>query len=245
MTPCWMTAAALFVVAAAQTGQGVARSNRESLHAYHAQARRAVDQVLAEREFAHLHADPYASGRAFLEWLRGIFRSIGNALGALPEWVLWLVVAWMVITLVAILAHLVYTLYLVLGSSSRTAAARARGARHEGELFGIRDLEFESVYERARALLAEGNWAEATKYLYVAAILWLDRQGRIAFRLSKTNYDYLRELRAPDDQAQFRRLTERFEATVYGGMPANGPECERVASVVEGFVHEAAPAGAQ
>jgi hypothetical protein len=77
----------------------------------------------------------------------------------------------------------------------------------------------------------------------VAAILWLDRQGRIGFRLSKTNYDYLRELAPhPKSHAQFCRLTEQFEATVYGGRPAGAPECETVASVVEGLVDEVAPA---
>lgn len=240
MIYCWLTSVVLCAAATAQTMAAAESQGGDSLRVYHQQARRTVRDVLAEREFAQLRADPYGWLRAVMEWLQSALYGVRDTLEALPRWIFWLVVAWMVITLVAILAHLVYTLYLVLGGSSRRAAARAGRSRHEGELFGIRELEFESVYARARALLAESNWTEAIKYFYVSAILWLDRQGRIAFRHSKTNYDYLRELRATEQQAPFRQLTEQFEATVYGANPVSGVECQGVAAVVEGLVHETA-----
>ena len=103
---------------------------------------------------------------------------------------------------------------------------------------GIRDLDFDAVYAEARRLLAAGDWAAATRYLYVAAILWLDRQGCIAFRLSKTNRDYLQELRpAAQQQGLFCRLTGCFEPIVYGGQAATKSTTDDMASNVEGLFH--------
>lgn len=243
----WLLSAIVFLQAGiGDAAEGASAPRHAQPGSYQREAREAVEEVLARREFAHLHADPHGGFRAFLEWLRDAWRRTGAALDSLPRWAFWLIVAWMVLTLVAIVAHLVYTLVMLLRGSSRAALRRGTAERHQGELFGVRDLEFESVYERARDLLAEGNWGEAVRYLYVAAILWLDRTGRIAFRLSKTNWDYLRELRSdPQRHAQFRRLTERFEATVYGAERPSGDQCQTVASVVEGLVHEVAPGGAR
>lgn len=246
MTYCFVTAIVLLPAGIDDAAGGATAPPHAQPSRYHREAREAVEEVLARREFAHVHGDPEGGLRALLEWLRRAWRRVDAALHRLPAWAFWLIVAWLVLTLVAIVAHLVYTLVMLLRGSSRAALRGGTAGRHEGELFGVRDLEFESVYERARALLAEGNWREAIKYWYVAAILWLDRTGRIAFRLSKTNWDYLRELRPdPERHAQFRRLTERFEATVYGGERPSGAECESVASVVEGLVHEVAPGSAR
>jgi hypothetical protein len=242
MTYCWLTAIAFLPAGVGHAAEGAAAPGRAA-RAYHQQAREAVRDVLAEREFADLHADPHGWLRGLLGWLRAGLERTRAALDSLPLWALLVLGAWMVLTLVAVVAHLLYTLCTLVRGASGAAVRGRMVKRHDGELFGVRDLEFESVYERARRLLAEANWGDAIKYLYVAAILWLDRQGRIGFRLSKTNYDYLRELAAhPKSHAQFHRLTEQFEATVYGGRPAGAPECETAASVVKGLVDEVAPA---
>ncbi len=220
-----------------------AHSSKRDASASHSRARAAINEVLNRREFADLYADPYATERSILNWITELLNTIFRPLKNMPEWLLWVIVGWMVLTLLAILAHLLYTLWLVGGGSSmRFGAKGARGRRQE-KLLGIKELDFDAVYAEARRLLAAGDWPPATKYLYVAAILWLDRQGWVVFRSSKTNSDYIRELRRRQPyQAAFRRLTLCFESIVYGGRSATGESSHEMARTIESFLHE--PPGA-
>jgi hypothetical protein len=214
------------------------------VHAYRDKARSAIREVLARREYADLQSDPYASTRAFLEWLAGLFQRVGDVLKRMPQWVLWTVFAWMVLALVAILAHLIYTLVMLLRGTSSPLRGNFKRGRIPGELLGIKDLDFDTVLAEARRLLAAGDWPAATRYFYVAAILWLDRQGLIVFKRSKTNGDYIGELalRSPI-QDDFRRLTAEFEPIVYGGAAPTSSTIHDIATTVESLLHE--PAGAR
>jgi hypothetical protein len=212
----------------------------------HAQARATIAEVLARPEFANLHSDPYAFTRRLMRWIISGLDALTSALRRQPAWVFWLIITWMVVALLAILAHLVYTLWRVVSAASGVSRSAAAGRRPQGELLGIRELEFEPVYAEALRLLAAGDWLTATKYLYVAAILWLHRQGWISFRPSKTNRDYLAELRArPKLQSSYRRLTEIFEPVVYGGQPATITTTHDIANTVESLLHEPARAVAR
>ena len=215
---------------------------RYDLGAYHARTRAAINEVLAQREFADLRSDPYAGWRRLRDWILSTLEGVASGLRRLPEWVLWAIVTWMVLILAAILAHMIYTLVKLLRGTAWRPLAGSPSRRHAGELLGIRDLDFDTVYAEARRLLAAGDWLAATKYLYVAAILGLDRQGRVAFRLSKTNRDYVEELRAEGPlQGLFRRLTGRFEPIVYGGQAATTLTSHDMANTVEGLLN--GPAG--
>ena len=215
----------------------------EAGDAYRQRTRTVIQEVLARREFADLHADPYATWRLILGWLDGLFRRIGNALKGMPEWLFWVIFIWLILTLAAILAHLIYTLVTLLRGTSSPLRGNAKGGRIAGELLGIKDLDFDTVHAEARRLLAAGDWPAATRYFYVAAILWLDRQGWIAFKKSKTNRDYIDELASRARiQGSFRHLTAAFEPIVYGGLSAQSSTIHDIATTVEGLLHE--PAGA-
>jgi len=212
------------------------------MESYRQQTRAAVEAVLEMPEFADLRRDQFSWWIAFLEWLERFFLGIPKFFDGLPNWLWWAVVIWMVLTLVAILGHFIYVLAGVIGASASRRSLGIGGKEGRGELLGIRELDFDSVYKRAGQHLAAGNWIEATKYLYVSAILWLDRQGWIGFKVSKTNYDYLTELaRQPDHRAKFRQLTNRFESTVYGGEACSANNCQEMASLVEVLLREATP----
>ena len=207
--------------------------------------RAAIEEVLARPEFADLHADPHALQRLIAQWFLSLFERIHSVIRHLPPWLLWIIVAWMVLTLLAILAHLIYTLWKLLGGLSRPSAAGSSARRRGMELLGIRDLNFDSVYAEACRLMTAGDWLAATRYYYVAAILWLDRQGAIAFRPSKTNGDYLGELRAQTGlQGPFGRLTERFESIIYAGQAATAATSRDMADILEGLLHEPARSAA-
>ena len=228
-----------------QSGTEVTSPGRlgSQLEADHSRTRAVIEEVLARREFAELHADPHAFWRWLRERILYFLGRVAATLSGLPGWVFWVIVAWLVLALAAILAHLIYTLWALLGGRSRASRAGSGGRRHQGELLGIQDLDFDSVYAEARRLLTAGDWLAATRYLYVAAILWLDHEGRIAFRPSKTNRDYIGELQAQAQlQGLFRRLTDGFESVVYGGQSATTSTSHDMAGTVEGLLH--APAGA-
>ncbi len=209
----------------------------------HAHTRAAIAEVLARPEFAGLHSDPHAFWRYVIRWIEAIFEAIASTFHHLPEWFLWMIVAWMVLALAALLGHLVYTLWRILGSSAGTSSSGLSPGRHAGELLGIRDLEFESVYADANRLLTAGEWLAATKYLYVAAILWLDRQRWVTFRPAKTNRDYFGELQTEAPlQSVFGRLTDCFECIVYGGQSATMSTSHDMANIVEGLLDEPARA---
>ena len=211
--------------------------------AYHEQVRHAIGEVLGRREFADLHSDPYAFWRMILGWIAALFQTVGTVLKGMPEWLLWTLLVWMLVTLLAILAHLVYTLVMLLRGASLPPRNNLKGGGIAGELLGIRDLDFDNVYAEARRLLAANDWPAATRYFYVAAILWLDRQGWIVFKRWKTNRDYVDEL-APRTRlhGSFRQLTAAFEPIVYGGLPPQSSTIHDIATTVESLLHE--PAGA-
>jgi len=204
-----------------------------------ARTRAAIAEVLTRPEFADLQADPNRLGRHLMEWLSALLEGIGSAIRHLPGWMVWTIVAWMILTLLAILAHLVYTLWKVLGGSSRPSGAGSLRSRTQGEILGIRNLEFEAVHSEACRLLASHDWLAATRYFYVAAILWLDRQGAIVFRPSKTNRDYIGELQSQARfQDPFDRLTACFESIVYAGQSATAATSRDMADTVESLLHE-------
>ena len=96
--------------------------------------------------------------RIFLDWFGSIFQRVGGVLKGLPEWLFWAVFVWMVLALVAILAHLIYTLVMLLRGTSSPLRSNLKGGRISGELLGIRDLDFDTVHAEARRLLAAGDW---------------------------------------------------------------------------------------
>lgn len=209
---------------------------------HHRRARAAIDKVMAMREFRDLSEDDGRQLGAVMAWLRGFVRGIAEAIERLPSWLKWPIVAFLVLTLLAILAHMIYSLVVMLsgsGAADQTSSGNARGG---AEWLGIGDLEFDSVYAEAQRLLASSDWIAATRYIYVAAILWLDRQGRIAFQRSKTNRDYLEELaKHPTGGAHFAQLTGAFEQVAYGGAAATSSSCRTIADALETLRHETAP----
>jgi hypothetical protein len=170
-------------------------AENESSSGYHDRARSRIRDVLAKREYRDLHgSDSMANLRQLLNWFSSLFNRLASVLRDLPEGLFWTVVIVMVLILVAILAHLTYSLIMLFRDPLRRPNnARGRG-KITGELLGIQDLDFDKVYAEARRLLAAGEWAMATRYFYVSAILWLDREGLIVFKRSKTNSDYIAEL---------------------------------------------------
>ncbi len=229
--------ALVFLTAARLPGAPEEAGGSPGITSRQLEARRAVQEVLASPEFEGMREGEGG-------WAKVLLKKIGEALDAverffatLPPWLQYFLMSWLTLALVAILAHLIYTLVKTVRGGA-AAGGRGRAAREGGPeaILGIRDLDFDSVLGRARELASGGRWREATKHLYVATILHLSRSGRIGFLSSKTNRDYVEELAAwPRGQALFARATALFEGVVYGEGDASRETCGELDLTLEGL----------
>lgn len=186
--------------------------------AYHQHAKDTFTRVLADDEFANLNPTSDRWLREKFEQIADYFRSMRSGIDQMPVWVHKLIIAWMIIALLAVLLHLIYTVWQSLGSPSgeRGLSDEPRDKAAPG-LLGVRELDFDAVVRRARELFDSGDFRGAVRHYYAAAILLLDRQGRLRFAPAKTNRDYLRELALGDPaHPPLRAMTRQFEATVFG-----------------------------
>jgi len=76
------------------------------------------------------------------------------------------------------------------------------------------------LWRRAEALARRGEYLEGVRYLYLAVLTQLHRADLIRYEKTRTNGEYLRQLRLADEAGTvvepFRRLTRLFEQKWYG-----------------------------
>lgn len=134
------------------------------------------------------------------------------------KFVLWAVFFWCILTLVAILIHLIWTILILI--SSRTSTSRVH--RHVGcESLGAKS--FEELCKIAQELAGKRAFREAIGTLMLALLRWLDSGSLIRFHESKTNGDYIREYPSAHPGCKdFKKFVIAFEQTIYGGLQVDG-----------------------
>jgi len=81
----------------------------------------------------------------------------------------------------------------------------------------LEKIDYSRLRERAAVLAENGEFRDAVRYLYLSLLLFLDNRQLISFRLSKTNREYLSELRKSSrDMERFAGLVQIFERKWYG-----------------------------
>ena len=81
----------------------------------------------------------------------------------------------------------------------------------------LEKIDYSRLRERAAVLAENGEFRDAVRYLYLSLLLFLDNRQLISFRLSKTNREYLSELRKSSrDMERFAGLVQLFERKWYG-----------------------------
>ena len=193
-----------------------------------AKVERALEQVYNQPEFRKQAAPPdvwaWIYGKIgegillVLRWLDSF-----RAMEATRPILYWLIVAWLVITAVALLAHLIYS---SVSAFSGGRSARPRGAAEQAQRGPRGAAEWEA---EARRAAAEGRLREASLALYHALLLRLDGRGAVRFDPSKTPGDYRRELRAhPEVARPFAAFLRGFEPVAFGGRPLDAAGYERL-----------------
>ena len=182
-------------------------------------------QILSEPDLA--------VSKTFWQWLAGKFskwkRPQINLRSGWAKLIVWILFIWCVLTLVAILAHLIWTVgLLVWPNTHRQNVISGSGSER------VRSMSFEELYERARELAEKGAFAEAISFMIVAMLRLLDSVGTIRFHESKTNGDYVREY--PSDHAgrsEFRQFVLVFEQTIYGRLHGDRQTYSKMNSLME------------
>ena len=181
--------------------------------------RAVVRGVLAQKEFQGAESGDVLM-KKLTEWVQHAVEALEKFIRELPPWASRLLGVWMILTLLAILAHTVYTLFLLGGRGTAQRRAVARAALPD--LLGIRSLDFDHVREEAFRARDAGDLPRAIRYAYAACILLFDRVGWAAFDGSKTNREYALavRVRSAASGAVFDRATWAFEGVAYGPEPA-------------------------
>jgi len=186
-------------------------------------------------------SDPrYAPRRSITQWLLEKLSDWKPPdmqwLGELSPIVLWVVVIWCVLALLAILAHTIWTFATMFRGARRSsdldvslAGGRGRGALSYRELHGL----MVSLAER-------GAFREAIGVMMVALVRWLENAGVLRFHHSKTNGDYVREypshLRSREDFSQF---VAAFDSLIYSGASCGREVFRRMNAMFERTIDHA------
>ena len=101
----------------------------------------------------------------------------------------------------------------------------------------------------ADELAARGEYREAIRHLYLALLARLHAEGRISYDATRSNWEYLRELKGTATLlASFRELTRRFDFAWYGHLMvdplAYGTFRELTAPLLAGHTDLETPRGA-
>jgi len=202
--------------------------------------KRVVREVLAEREFVQLRREQKLTWtQRVRQWIVRAVQWVDDAFESMPRWLWWTILIWMVLALLAIAAHLTYSLVMAISRPSARRLAAAQEGSFSERWLGERDLDYDELNERARRLVAERQFTAAVRYLFVAGLMLLQRGGWIQFHRSKTDGDYLHELRPyPRIRQAMEELTRIFERTAYGDHGASRDQVQTMAAIVEGLAHE-------
>ncbi len=113
--------------------------------------------------------------------------------------------------LVGLLLVVGIVIYAVRGVR-RSIVSEAK-ARAEDEEAGLTSAE---AAGRAQADARSGDYRTAARYMYLAALLWLEERGRLRYDRSDTNREYLQQVRGTPVHDALAPVVDTFERVWYG-----------------------------
>jgi len=193
-------------------------------------ARADTETIRAQME--KILADPYyAPRKTFGQWLREkLLRWDGPHL---PKWLTSFlyhaVLLWCILTLLAIFAHLAWTIWLLVRPQQDSPAAALSGGPEDYETASC-----EQIWERSAELARNGAFRDASGVLLLALLRRLDSLKVLHFHKSKTNGEYVREY--PSQRAgrrEFGQFIAAFERHIYGGSDVGRPAYDTMTTLAQ------------
>ena len=180
-------------------------------------------------------ADPrFAPQVSFWQWLAEKLSQTDLPDLSVPpgvsRFLVWVFLIWCVLTLVAILVHMAWSLTRFLPARRR----RQPPPRYERR----RPLTYEELRERMAALAEAREFRSAIRAMMTALVQWLDDVGVVRGDPSKTNGDYVREYPAGrPGREMFRQFALAFDVLIYGSPGCDGSDYRRMCTALE-QIHE-------
>ncbi len=153
------------------------------------------------------------------EWFENLFKSPGPGpdvpIGTFP----WLTAVLWTLIVIGVVALLVFAVLNIRSVSMRKRTGGG-GLLEEDEP----DLSADEWLSRADQLLAKKKYREATRALYIAALMRFDEHGVARFQRAGTNWEHLRRIEASPAypiECAFRIATRLFDRVWYGHLDVN------------------------
>jgi hypothetical protein len=198
---------------------------------------RELQQILAAPDFQRAMRGGDEDSLNPAEWLRLQVRRLLERLGGLHQtnYALFLVsVSVLVAVLLALLAHITYTLVRALRRPSGERSGPARPAPSPPQ-------SPEDLRRQADELAARGEFREAVRALYLALLRSLQLKGVLPRTRSQTNAENLRALRGCLTLlASVQPFTETYDSRWYGRRPAGPEDVARCREWLEAALREVA-----
>ncbi len=203
--------------------------------------------VLARPEFASDPPPPPSVADKLAAWLDRLFRPHSaptpNVPNANPNVILGILIV------IAAAAFAVLVAVLVQAIGRREARVRPL-ALDEEEAVLVEARDNDSLLALAEQQAKAGDYRRAFRLVYLASLVALDTNGVLRFDRSKTNWEYLRAMRASgrgDVYAALTPLTREFDQVWYGFAPADASQYARALAqyqALQAAPPVAAPTGA-
>lgn len=175
-----------------------------------AEIRGQIESILADPKFQ--------VQKSFWQWLAEKFESWEKSDSGIHPFLSklfsYIIVPWSILTLIAILCHFVWSLWLIFQPGSRVD----QRFESTGSDFTV-GKSFEELLKMARDFAGRGTFRKAVEMLMAALLKGLDSAGILKFHESKTNGDFIREYSGDvPGQTEFKNFVHLFEQSIYGGM---------------------------
>lgn len=175
-----------------------------------------VREVLSRPDYIEAEIEPSGDLAALIakiiSWLLIPIRWLFEMTAGLPDFARWAIVIGLLLVLVAILFHMVWSLYRAVTGAD--AGRRRRDARFAAEeLPQLQPVELERMADEAAV---SGDWIQAVRLLFRACLLRLEKQEKRPFRRGTTNRQHLSRYRGTRFFDPLETLVKTIELKWYG-----------------------------
>ena len=176
-----------------------------------------IAEVLARPDY---HVEPVAAEESYewlkllfriIEWILTPFRWLMELTEGLPALLRWTIVVGLVVILVLVIAHIVYTIVMAVRGPRRNPSLPALDER------ATQDPDL--LERQAEEAAACGEWVDAIRLLFRAALLRLEAREKRRFRVGTTNREHLRRYRNSPIANPLRLLVDTLDLKWYGDAP--------------------------
>jgi len=126
----------------------------------------------------------------------------------LAEWLRWPVTIGLIVVLVLLVGHIVYTVWTALRGPKHVSSFASESKR--------RRLDPATLERQANEALARHDYTTAIRLLFRAVLLWLEEYENRKFRAGTTNREYLRRYRSSPIFQPMKSFVETIDVKWYG-----------------------------